>query len=228
MTKTRPQPEHDEFELALLGPGYGESAVMHIGNGAWIVVDSCISPNEDTPAPLRYLDSIGLDPADAVALVVVTHWHDDHIRGAAQVLDACPVADFCCASAFVKDEFLALVGALGQEDLSLSGSGMRELHEIFSMFRKFPERRRTFAAPNRVLRDRDNCRIWSLSPSDDVFQNFLMSVGSMVPGFDEPMRRIPALRKNDISVVLRVETAHFSLLLGADLENAVGPPSLKV
>lgn len=40
----------------------------------------------------------------------------------------------------------------------------------------------------------------------------------MVPGFDEPIRRIPALRRNDLSVVLRVETEHFSLLLGADLE----------
>lgn len=125
MTTSRPQPERDEFEFTLLGPGYGEGIVMHVGNGTWIVVDSCISPNENTASPLRYLDNIGLDPADAVALLVVTHWHDDHIRGAAQVLSACPDADFCCASSFVDEEFLTLVGALGKSDFSSSGSGVR-------------------------------------------------------------------------------------------------------
>ena len=42
-------PRDDEFELTLLGPGYGESIVMHVGDGAWVLVDSC----GRTDAPVR-------------------------------------------------------------------------------------------------------------------------------------------------------------------------------
>ena len=36
-------PGEDEFEVVLLGPGYGESIVLHVGYGGWIIVDSCIN-----------------------------------------------------------------------------------------------------------------------------------------------------------------------------------------
>ena len=34
-------PASDVFEVSIFGPGKGESIVVHIGNGRWIVVDSC-------------------------------------------------------------------------------------------------------------------------------------------------------------------------------------------
>ena len=52
-------PRDDEFELTLLGPGYGESIVMHIGEGAWVLVDSC--GRADAPAALDYLETLGID-----------------------------------------------------------------------------------------------------------------------------------------------------------------------
>ena len=60
-----------EFELALLGPGYGESVVLHVGSGVWIVVDSCLDKH-GIPGALSYLESIGLDPARAVGSRSVT------------------------------------------------------------------------------------------------------------------------------------------------------------
>lgn len=33
-------PRLDEIEVSLLGPGYGESVVVHMGGGEWMVVDS--------------------------------------------------------------------------------------------------------------------------------------------------------------------------------------------
>ena len=77
-----PAPCTDEVELTLLGPGYGESVVVHIGQGRWVIVDSCITDARE-PQALDYLLSIGVDPAAAVTLIVATHWHDDHIRGMA-------------------------------------------------------------------------------------------------------------------------------------------------
>ena len=76
-------PRDDEFELTLLGPGYGESIVMHVGEGAWVLVDSCGRAN--APAALEYLGTLGVDPAEAVKLIVASHWHDDHVRGIEQM-----------------------------------------------------------------------------------------------------------------------------------------------
>ena len=101
-------PGEGEFELTLFGPGYGESAVLHVGTGVWIIVDSCID-TDGTPTALRYLESIGIDPAQAVNLVVATHWHDDHIRGMARLVSACSQATFCCAATLCRSEFLASV-----------------------------------------------------------------------------------------------------------------------
>ena len=84
-------PRDGEFELTLLGPGYGESVVMHVGAGVWVLVDSC--GRADAPAALEYLAKVGVDPAEAVKLIVASHWHDDHMRGMAHLAHTCTVVD---------------------------------------------------------------------------------------------------------------------------------------
>ncbi len=54
------RPSKDEIEVVLLGPGYGESIVLHLGYGSWVIVDSCIN-TEGRPRALEYLDSIGVN-----------------------------------------------------------------------------------------------------------------------------------------------------------------------
>jgi len=41
MSKTTP-PQPDELEISLFGPGYGESTLVHLGSGNWMIVDSCL------------------------------------------------------------------------------------------------------------------------------------------------------------------------------------------
>lgn len=43
-------PNPNEFELTLLGPGYGECVEIHHGHGEWIVVDSCVDHAGDAAA----------------------------------------------------------------------------------------------------------------------------------------------------------------------------------
>lgn len=209
-------PGNEEFEFTLLGPGYGESIVMHVGGGAWIVVDSCADP-DGRPFALPYLESVGVDPARAIAVVAATHWHDDHIRGLARILELCPDAQFCCASALCREEFLAMVGTLEGRHFSTAGSGVRELYEVFSLLHD-KKKRPLHALANRVIFKRDRCQIWSLSPSDDVFQTFLRSVGDLIPREGGNKTRISSLSPNKAAVVLWVEGGQFSLLLGADME----------
>ncbi len=218
MKNARKPPEDQEFELTLLGPGYGESIVMHVGGGEWVVVDSFLD-SAGRPAAVRYLEEISVNPAESVVLIVATHWHDDHIRGIARLVTLCSAAGFCCAGALFCEEFLTLAGALERRHFSASGSGMREMHDVFSVF-EVTGKRPAHAMANRVVLRTDACTVSSLSSSDAVFQSFLKSVERLIPGRGANKTRIPTLFPNQAAVALRVNAQPVSLLLGADLERS--------
>ena len=79
-------PKSDEVEVSIFGPGVGESLVLHIGSGEWVVVDSCMNGDRSSPAALEYLREIGVDPATQIKWVIATHWHDDHVEGISEIL----------------------------------------------------------------------------------------------------------------------------------------------
>ena len=209
-------PGPEQFEVTLLGPGYGESIVLHVGEGSWIIVDSCIDAS-GSARPLQYLESIGVDPTGAVRLVVATHWHDDHIRGMAAVVKACPRADFCCATALCDREFLTVVDALHRRPLTRDRTGVREMHDVLSHLHAAGTGP-TFASANRRIYAANECEVWSLSPSDSSFETFLASVGEMLPAQGATTTRVPDLRPNDIAVALWIRVGDAAALLGSDLE----------
>lgn len=216
MTTEGTPPRADEFELTLFGPGYGESIVLHVGDGAWIIVDSCVD-SKGAPRALRYLESIGVDPAHAVKLIVATHWHDDHIRGLAQLVSECDQAAFSCAAALTRKEFLSVIGILERRHLSINGSGVRELFRVFVGLEE-ARSKPSYAIANRIVYRGDNCEVWSLSPSDTAYQEFLGAIGSLVPSEGETKRRIPDISPNEIAVALWIKVDDVAVLLGSDLE----------
>ena len=209
-------PGVDEVEISLFGPGYGECIVVHLGDHKWIVVDSCIGADVQ-PTALTYLQNLGLDPSDAVRLIVATHWHDDHIRGMSTMLKTCQNADFCCSIALLKEEFIARVRALEKSPATLNGSGTRELYRV-SLLLSERSVDLVYAVPNRLLFKEGECEVWSLSPSDAVIDAFLQQIKSIVPKDGEAKRRIPTLTPNHAAVVLWVRIGDDCILLGADLE----------
>ena len=209
-------PKPDEIEVSLFGTGYGECAIVHIGSDNWVIVDSCYDA-ESQPVALAYLRAIGSNPEKVVRLIVATHWHDDHIRGISEMVEVCRSATFCCAGALSRTEFLAAVGALESNPATPNGSGMRELYKTFSLL----DQRRTrpvYGFANRRIFQRNGCEIWSLSPFDKEFTDFLLQIGSLVPKNYEATRRIPSLTPNSVAVVLLIRVNHTVLLLGSDLE----------
>ncbi len=216
LTQSRGLPDDDEIEVALFGPGYGECILIHIGNGKWIIVDSCID-EDSQPAALNYLRSLGSDPSESVCLIVASHWHDDHIRGMAELVEACRNANFCCASALTQQEFLVALGALENRPTSPAGSGVRELFRVFSLLAE-RSTSRTYALGHRIIFDQQDCRVWSLSPSDRAYEAFLSQVGGLLPMELETKRRIPSLTPNEAAVVLLIKVSETTILLGADLE----------
>ena len=180
-----------------------------------MVVDSC--GRADAPAALEYLRDLGADPAQDVEFIVATHWHDDHIRGMARLVEVCRRARFCCASVLCHEEFLAAVHALEARHVGTFGSGLREMHGTFSRLRE-TDATPTLALANRRVFANDSCQIWSLSPADGAFLNFLREVGRLLPKVGRAETRIPSLSPNDVAVVLWIAVGDFAVLLGADLE----------
>ena len=209
-------PETDEIEVSLVGPGYGECILIHIGNQRWVIVDSCLDANRQ-PTALNYLIGLGLDPSEVVCLIVATHWHDDHIRGMAQLVEMCGNAIFCCASALVDKEFLAFLAAVEGRPATPDGSGARELYRVFGLLSERGANR-DFALSNRRIFNQTGCAIWTLSPSDAAYETFLRRIGRIRPEIGETKKRVPALEPNDASVVLLIELDETAVLLGADLE----------
>ena len=70
----------------------------------WVVVDPCVDEDR-APKALSYLEALGVDPGEAVVLIVATHWHDDHICGMGQLVEACSKALFAVPTRFVRRNF---------------------------------------------------------------------------------------------------------------------------
>ena len=215
MTIAGAPPKRGEFELTLFGPGYGECVLVHAGDGIWAIVDSCID-GEGAPRALQYLESINVDAAEAVRLIVATHWHDDHMRGMAQLVEACKCANFCCAAALCREEFLKISAVLGQHFIA-AGSGADEISSVFSRLRE-KKAKPMHAIANRRIFARKGCEIWSLSPSDANYETFLEALRSLMPSEGDAKKRIPDLSPNRAAVALWIKVDDVVVLLGSDVE----------
>jgi beta-lactamase superfamily II metal-dependent hydrolase len=218
------RPASDQFELSLFGPGFGESIVVHLGSGQWMIVDSCIHSDSGRPAALHYLDALGVS-YESVCRIVATHWHDDHVRGLGQVITACPNADFWFSGMLQRTEFQELV-EVGRESM-MSTSGTSEFSRVMSILEE--RRRRTgrmprhFAGPRQLIWERGDDQVRSLSPSDRGVEEMIARIVEILPEPRVIKRRIGDLNPNHASVVLWIRVGKAVVLLGADLQRRRDP-----
>jgi hypothetical protein len=223
------RPAADEVELSVFGSGIGEGLAIHIGDGDWIAIDSCIARETGQPAILSYFDELGV-PASKIRLVVATHWHDDHIRGLSSIMRAATSARFACSSALQTDQFFKLL-QVGKNSMIAASSGTQEFLELGRIaLSRLPKGARPagafpdiYAHENGRLFQRSASdgpfpvELWSLSPSaatksiaDARFARHVMSSGAK--------KRLPA-NDNTVSVALWLSVGNDHVLLGADLED---------
>jgi beta-lactamase superfamily II metal-dependent hydrolase len=221
-------PQDDQIEVSLLGPGYGESIVVHLGHGQWCIVDSCLNRSK-TPAQLEYLKTIGINVGSAVSLVVATHWHDNHVGGIGQVLRECSSAEFVCSVALRTDEFIELT-KLRDPTLRIS-SGVNEFRQIMQVLDGRGGVASSLGTPNWAAQ---NTRIWArnvgpqfsipteifaLSPSNTSITLAKHALAALVP-MQESKKRLVSQKPNHVAVVLAITAGNNCVLLGSDLENA--------
>ena len=220
-------PRRDQVEVCVIGPGFGECTLIHIGGGQWVIVDLCIDAISGDPAAITYLTSIGYHPADCVHLMITTHWHDDHIRGISELLRRCPNAKFCCSSAFRRDEFQAMLEAVNGLPSPVSGSGLREIYEVMKLLRDRgqPVLR---ASPNRPVKSFYPATtahgfpavVTTLSPSDRQVD---LSFRELTPDILGSSYRIRPVGPNHLTVATLIEIGDTAILLGGDLEETADP-----
>ncbi|WP_409566839.1 MBL fold metallo-hydrolase [Methylobacterium sp. E-046] len=223
-------PDHNQIEISVIGPGYGESILIHIGSGRWIVIDSCINSHDKSPAAPSYLTTLGLDPAECVHLIVTTHWHDDHIRGLSALVRACKSAKFCLAAALTTQEFLETLASYDEAHGLVSGSGASEIMSTLQIVRDEGRRAarvvadtRLYQCPGTDLAHGQSCEIWGLSPSAKQFDLSLRAIGNLMPQPTEAKRRAPEQGRNDLSIAAWISIGDLAILLGADLEERNDP-----
>lgn len=227
-------PDTKQIEVTLIGPGRGESALVHIGNNKWIIIDSCIDSDTSEPTALSYLRSIGIAPETSVVLIIATHWHDDHVRGISKVLSSCPNAKFCASGALSREEFLAFVLTFEEFNKIAAGSGVSELREVYRILMerrltilpvKAAMNRKIFHSPADDSNGIEECNVWTLSPADKQIDLFLQSLTAFMPTIKTTKFRAvePADIENELSVVTWIQIGGFSILLGADLKETTDP-----
>jgi beta-lactamase superfamily II metal-dependent hydrolase len=214
-------PKANELEVSVIGPGFGDSTVIHVGANRWVIIDSCIKSGSTEAAAIAYLESIGVDPSSDVKLLIAMHWHDDHIGGMAKLVEKCSSAKFCCASALTKIEFLDLMSIFNKSPTAKS-SGLSEIQKVFQIL-KDSGRQPIYALGDLPIMtlpsiaDAPTVRITALSPVQAEYHRFLGSLGSIMPGRRTTKHRFPDPSQNDISIAAVIEAGEVSLLLGADL-----------
>jgi hypothetical protein len=218
-------PELDVIEVSIFGPGKGESVVAHLGNGDWIVVDSCVDQRDGSVPALAYFDRMGVEVAKQVRLVVATHAHDDHFMGIAEILSACTSARLVCSSAITTEEFFALVEA----DQAQPTMRNRVRNEYRRMFEVLGARPKAASGLGWVMRAAEGrpiseihgengvpARVVSVSPSDEAIQRSLIKLANSFPKVND-VKRIQTSNPNELAVALWIEVGEKAVLLGADL-----------
>ena len=220
-------PTVDELEISLFGPGYGESVLIHVGEGNWIIVDSCVDNQTNQPAALHYLKNIGVDPSESVKLIIATHWHDDHVRGLGKTFEECIKAAFVCTTAIQTREFAKLIERNKiRNNLSDMDSGVDEFTSILKILRSRNKHPKYALADRKIwhFEPEDSsflseCKVYSLSPSDVEVDKTLNDISKIIPDIGMSLGRMPAPSQNDSAVVLWVDMGHENIvLLGSDLE----------
>lgn len=213
-------PAVDELEVSLFGPGFGEAVAAHLGEQAWLLVDSCIDPESGRPATLEYLDSIGV-PRKAVRVLVASHWHDDHVRGLADLLHACPNAELQVSSVFRDEEARAFLSTYSGEAAPLLARGTTELFKACRGRERLPFVSQRSNVIDLLLPSlSERVQVTALSPTPSACSATLARMAAYIPtvGDETAIEHAPELSPNEEAVALHIAWGKDAALLGSDVE----------
>ena len=208
----------------MFGPGIGECIVIHYGDEKWFIIDSCLCPETKQPIAKVYLESLGVNLAEQVTGILITHWHQDHTDGAFALLKACTSAKLYVTNALMSNEAFMLA-RLFQEDLFAdSDEDIREFRNIIKYLFESKERDRLDPVKARHtffdLRNNNNTRLVALSPSPTAVTQAIANLAARTPKAQSNRNRNVVKEDQNLNAVaVHFTFNEFSALLGSDLED---------
>lgn len=190
-------PASNEAEVTLIGgtTGFGETIIIHIGDGFWAVVDSCTNPLSGECVALSYLKEIGVTIEDHLLYVVCTHWHEDHILGLSKLIEACSnktVLALSCADD--REKFIYEM----MEKCNYTGKS-RKLTELRDCINKANEKG---IKVKRVLQDqmifnKNGTECFALSPSSKEIEKFNKELANAQEKLQKVVGQVARLKQID-------------------------------
>lgn len=202
--------------------------MLHLGEGRWFIIDSCLCPSTKQPIAINYLQSIGVDVSQQVVGILITHWHSDHIEGGSILLKACPNAKMYCSIALLKKEALQLVALYKKDIFADTDKDIREFREIIEFLNETKDRNRLAPVKNRHTffdyRNTVPTRLVALSPSDVAVTQSIATIAQLTQKQGKRRtRNVVPTSENLNAVALHFSFGNFSALLGSDLEETGNP-----
>ena len=226
-------PKKNELEISLFGPGYGESIVLHIPQIGWGIIDSCIAKTRDAfiIPPFEYLLDLLTPHFPKLAFVVLTHPHEDHYKGLAQILKEYPGGtERVCQ--YAGNGIRELKKYIVQQKV-----GKREvlpgLAEVFNAMNKAVEsgaQLRTLSEMTSVLELKNikidgygttEIRMIALSPSAASIRKYVNMLFEAFPKPGKPVLPMKDVSHNLISVALLLKLGSLQIVLGSDVESGL-------
>lgn len=184
------QPNDEVAEVTLIGGphGYGESVVIHIGNGEWAIVDSCIDPYTKESLPLSYLLKMGVDVKNRLKYIICTHWHKDHIDGISKLLESCS-SDAIFALSCAEDRKTMVYEYASNFDYTGRSKVLEELTKTFKIAseRKIKVKR---VEQDKLIFKKGNVQCFALSPSEFEIRKFEKNIASAMNRFNKVVTEI--------------------------------------
>ncbi|QQO30114.1 hypothetical protein IMZ21_20025 [Klebsiella michiganensis] len=192
-----------------------------------MIIDSCMN-DDKKPAALDYLINHGVDVKNEVKLIILSHFHDDHIKGIYEIIESCSASKVVISAALNTEEFRNYIHAL-----SVNGEEMaktKEINKVMSLIPMLHKSNRLIYAKRdcTLYRSKASVQVHSLSPSDsDITTSNLDFANStkLSANFSEIATSARLVNPNHYCVVTRIfspTSSNNEILLGADLEVSKG------
>jgi len=189
----------DRLHILVFGPGYGESVGAYIPGGGWLICDSLSKPRGSADfIPAAELLSSHHERA---ALLVLTHPHDDHVRGFDRLVTRFATGRIGLVGIHMPEE-----GFTEGDDAALivaKSNRLKALGAISAYWTEHPELRWEMTADAQPIQFGDGT-IEVLHPTDDFVEE----------GIPDPSKA-----PNDYSTPMLVCWEQTRVVLGADLPN---------
>jgi len=217
------QDNGDVVNIAVFGPGYGESIVIYIPGLGWGVVDSCTSKIKGIRSnpSLEYLKS---KDVRRLAFIILSHPHEDHYLGLDQIIDHYlgRIERICYYSGDGLREYKQYL--VKKEVL-----GSPDLRGLAAIFKKFEEAKNEGANIIRIAERTEIIRktkyknyeieIIALSPSSESIRKYTELLFESIPKEDgDVLKPLSDSQHNLLSSAIWCSIGNLRLLLGSDVE----------